>query len=101
MIQRETPDSIQSCVEKTPNGLFRHHLKMDFRLLGIYPVFILHTMNHPTKIAKHEGKKIGEAAAGGVAATAVCSGAQKVLAPCLEEAVPVAVPVLEGMAEDA
>ena len=78
---------------------------MAFRLLGIYLVFILHTMNHPAKIAKHEGKKIGEAAAGGVAATAVCSGAQKVLAPCLEtaaeEAVPVAVPVLEGMAEDA
>jgi hypothetical protein len=56
------------------------------------------------KIAKHEGKKIGEAAAGGVAATAVCNGAAKVLAPCLEtageEAVPVAVPVLEGIAED-
>ena len=61
-------------------------------------------MNHPAKIAKKEGKKIGEAAAGGVAATAVCSGAQKVLAPCLEsaaeEAVPVAVPVMEAVAED-
>lgn len=52
------------------------------------------------KIAKHEGKKIGEEAAGGVAATAVCSGAAKVVAPCLEEAAPVAVPVLEAVAED-
>ena len=62
-------------------------------------------MNHPAKIAKKEGKKIGEAAAGGVAATAVCSGAQKAISPCLEsaaeEAIPVAVPVLEGAAEDA
>jgi outer membrane lipoprotein SlyB len=61
-------------------------------------------MKHPAKIAKHEGKKIGEAAAGGVAATAVCNGTAKVLAPCLgtaaEEAVPVAVPVMEGVAED-
>jgi outer membrane lipoprotein SlyB len=56
------------------------------------------------KIAKKEGKKIGEAAAGGVAATAVCSGAAKVLAPCLgaaaEEAIPVALPVVEGVAGD-
>lgn len=52
------------------------------------------------KIAKKEGEKIGEAAAGGVAATAVCNGAAKVLAPCLEEAAPVAVPVLEGVAEE-
>ena len=61
-------------------------------------------MKHPAKIAKKEGKKIGETAAGGVVATAVCSGAAKVLAPCLgtaaEEALPVAVPVMEGIAEE-
>jgi hypothetical protein len=57
------------------------------------------------KIAKKEGKKIGETAAGGVVATAVCSGTVKVVGPCLgtaaEEAIPVAVPVMEGVAEDA
>ena len=55
------------------------------------------------KIAKKEGKKIGEAAAGGVAATAVCNGAAKVLAPCLETAgedAVVALPVMEGVAGD-
>ena len=56
------------------------------------------------KIAKKEGKKIGETAAGGVVATAVCSGAVKVVGPCLgtaaEEAIPVAVPVMEAVAED-
>ena len=61
-------------------------------------------MKHPAKIAKKEGKKIGETAAGGVVATAVCAGAGKVVAPCLEsaaeEAVPVAVPVMEAVAED-
>ena len=48
--------------------------------------------------------KVGEVTAGGVAATAICSGAAKVAAPCLgtaaEEAIPVAVPVMEGVAEE-
>lgn len=61
-------------------------------------------MKHPAKIAKKEGKKIGEVTAGGVAATAICSGAVKVVSPCLEsaaeEAIPVAVPVMEAVAED-
>lgn len=61
-------------------------------------------MKHPAKVAEHEGKKIGEAAAGGVAATAVCSAAAKVVGPCLgtaaEESIPVAVPVMEAVAED-
>jgi len=61
-------------------------------------------MKHPAKVAKHEGKKIGETAAGGVVATAVCAGAVKVVAPCLGtaavEALPVAVPVMEAAAED-
>jgi hypothetical protein len=61
-------------------------------------------MKHPAKIAKHEGKKIGETAAGGIVATAVCAGAVKVVGPCLgtaaEEAIPVAVPVMEAVAED-
>ena len=61
-------------------------------------------MKHPAKIAKKEGVKVGEVAAGGVAATAICSGAAKVAAPCLgtaaEEAIPVAVPVVEVAAED-
>jgi len=61
-------------------------------------------MKHPAKIAKKEGKKIGEVTAGGVAATAICAGAAKVVAPCLGtaavEALPVAVPVMEGIAEE-
>jgi hypothetical protein len=61
-------------------------------------------MKHPAKIAKKEGKKIGEVTAGGVAATAICTGTAKVVAPCLEtaavEAIPVAVPVMEGVAEE-
>ena len=61
-------------------------------------------IKHPAKVAEHEGKKIGEVTAGGVAATAICSGAAKVVAPCLgaaaEEAIPVAVPVMVGIAED-
>ena len=61
-------------------------------------------MKHPAKIAKHEGQKIGEVAAGGVVATAVCAGAVKVVAPCLGaaavEALPVALPVMEGVAEE-
>jgi hypothetical protein len=61
-------------------------------------------MKHPAKIAKQEGKKIGEVAAGGVVATAVCAGAVKVVAPCLGaaavEAIPVALPVMEAAAED-
>ena len=61
-------------------------------------------MKHPAKIAKKEGVKVGEVTAGGVAATAICSGAAKVAAPCLgtaaEEAIPVAVPVMEGVAEE-
>ena len=60
-------------------------------------------MKHPAKIAKQEGKKIGEVAAGGVVATAACSAAVKVVAPCLGtaavEALPVAVPVMEAAAE--
>jgi hypothetical protein len=61
-------------------------------------------MKHPAKIAEHEGKKIGEVAAGGIVATAVCAGAVKVVAPCLGaaavEAIPVAVPVMVGVAEE-
>lgn len=61
-------------------------------------------MKHPAKVAKHEGKKVGEVTAGGVAATAICSGAVKVVGPCLGtaavEAIPVAVPVVEAAAED-
>ena len=61
-------------------------------------------MKHPAKIAKQEGKKIGEVAAGGVVATAACSAAVKVVAPCLGtaavEALPVAVPVMVGVAEE-
>ena len=61
-------------------------------------------IKHPAKIAKNEGKKIGEVAAGGVVATAVCAGAVKVVAPCLGaaavEAIPVAVPVMVGVAEE-
>lgn len=61
-------------------------------------------MKHPAKIAKQEGKKIGEVAAGGIVATAVCAGAVKVVAPCLGEAaveaIPVAVPVMVGVAEE-
>jgi hypothetical protein len=60
-------------------------------------------MKHPAKVAEHEGKKIGEAAAGGVAATAVCNGAAKVLTPCLgaaAEEAPEAVPVAEVVLVD-
>ena len=61
-------------------------------------------MKHPAKIAKQEGKKIGEVAAVGVVATAASSAAVKVVAPCLGtaavEALPVAVPVMEAAAED-
>ena len=56
------------------------------------------------KIAKKEGKKIGETAAGGVVATAACSAAVKVVGPCLGtaavETIPVALPVMEAVAED-
>lgn len=61
-------------------------------------------MKHPAKFCEKEGVKVGEVAAGGVAATAICSAAAKVIAPCLEtaaeEAIPVAVPVMEAVAED-
>jgi hypothetical protein len=54
--------------------------------------------------SKQEGKKIGEVAAGGVVATAVCTGAVKVVAPCLGtaaiEALPVALPVMEAAVEE-
>ena len=60
MILRETLDSIQSCVVKTPNGLFRHHLKMASLLLGIYHVFTLRmTIQNdpsPQRIAEYELK---------------------------------------------
>jgi len=41
---------------------------------------------HPGKFCEKEGVKVGEAAAGGVTATAVCNVAAKVLAPCLKSA---------------
>jgi hypothetical protein len=43
-------------------------------------------MKHPAKFCEKEGVKVGEAAAGGVTATAVCTGAAKVFGPCLKSA---------------
>jgi hypothetical protein len=59
---RETPDSIQSCVEKTPDGLSSLQTKMAFHLLEIYRVFTQRmtlTKNEdpsPQRIAEYELK---------------------------------------------